>query len=1567
MTRALEQLLGTCTVLLLAGDGSRLGSGFFVTQNSVLTAAHTIRHRPGPLVAFQNGRRIGELVVEQTVPESMPVGTAGLPDLAVLRLLEKSPVTVPCVLLDDATPSSEVYAAGYAEGVTTSSSLGGARLEFESLILEAGCTLIKLKGSVLDPGLSGGPLLDLVTGRVVGITKARRNAAGPSGGVAVSVGTLRAAAPHIWEENQRNHSTRREWELARLAGPSLTTAPNAVRDYLEHVRKTVADRPTIVPLGRATASVQQIPSVRVLDPALRAAPPGGKDSAIQKFDHGADHEGVVRWIPLRVKWPSVVLTGVPGAGKSYLLNMHADALAQDGLEQLKNEATSPLDITLPVIADFAVLTRLLPAEVTADAVLAALATAAATSSRTASGRLDDDACRAVAALAISDGRATVCLDGLDEVSERDRRKAAQALGHIVDRGNRLLVTSRPRPQLDDDTAALTGAFRAEVIGFAQGQIYSFARAWFAQTPELSVRFERELRDRHDLQALARVPLLAAFLCKLVASRGSVESLPTTAATLYEHAVLAALGGAWHIEGREAVDAEDPPDPALRLRVLSATVGELAAPWRARPHRFAATEFDRVLTAQPGSDRAARAAERRWAVWATKQPHPPTPPPNFLRWEYLFDGLLTYESAEEARPPVLRFVHPALAEYCTAAHVALLEGDALRAVVDEHRWFDTEWDQVWPLAAALMADPAPLLRAFLANRSDHWFEQTFLASRAAGGAVGHLPHDVETAIGERLEDAVHSPRRVDRDRGVEHIAHLVRSNAEDAAHRARELSRSDVLGQRHRLMLVAALAEVGDEDSLATAAKVLVDPGVPASRRAALAHAVVTAEDPEGMRALTSAIKGAPTSLVLRRLVQAIPLETTAGAQLALDVVHNTAVPHQFRSLIGRALVRLGDAEIVADLKRTALSPVTAWPLRADILAETLRGGDDSLVAISLAVARDPNLSYSSAINLLEALAQRGVIDALTDANRYLTRANADWRERRRLARAVAQMGPPGVVVLSKIVRSSLSLEVKLRPIIALVEVGEELEIARAVVDDRGAPYWVRVRLAGALVSARDATLDVDTLIALVAERDNPTAELVAELIANMVVQGLNSVFDLTVTFVRGQLDESGALTSAGALLLKLLGSAGRSGAAALVRIAQDSTIPGGARALAIVALASSDPAVAGELAARSLQSFDAFVQERLLVLLAERDVIEVLDAIGDVLRDEDERYHAILHLIGGPRATRADIVRGFALATTPRVPPDEASVPRHIDAAEELRVAGVKWQSDAELAQMVDWFTNKLKSKVGARLSTFMTDDQLREFSEAETDEERVEFLGLWASTASTRGTRTLVIEELERLVETIRRNPDDVPRLSTPTSASAMKAIAMTTSVLAEWEAITTRQDRRECAIFLVANADTIATPLGLELLNLARQAHPAVNPYEGLLYLAHRARTLGVEEAQHFILDSDHEHDIFRGLLADGQGERLFLAACAGLLFEHHSASTRFYQAIGAELHGSAYTDAAHAMALSGQLADDGQKADGARTIADSAALFGWTQERVEVLTRALMTGNSSADAEVQTDPPG
>lgn len=992
-----------------------------------------------------------------------------------------------------------------------------------------------------------------------------------------------------------------------------------------------------------------------------------------------------------------------------------------------------------------------------------------------------------------------------------------------------------------------------------------------------------------------------------------------------------------------MDPDEPPEPKLRLDILADAVGRLGRPWRSRVDRFPRAELAAALREHPRYALAESEAQARWWAWRSLRPtaadriRPPGRDP--LIWEYMFDGLLAHDVSDSGEP-ALRFVHPVLGEFCAAAHVAALGEDGLREAVEAHRWFDASWQEVWPLTADLMAEPDTLVALLVDSPSDAWFEQTFLASRCVAAAGPRVRPELRERVVSRVLAAARRWRAFDRDRALIHLGDLVRARLPEAVAAAHALLADDP-GVAARMKTAAALAETGDDVGLEIVRASLTDQGIPAAYRAWCARAAVVVEDPAGLAALLAAVKGARRVGELKLLVGAVPVESRVGGALALQILRDQRVHGTIRAAVGSAVVHAGGEERIRLAKELAGTPLTSWGVRAALIAELLSVGEDDVLPLGLDLFDDPNLSATQRVTLVEALIRRGQTTVVPRAVAMLERSDVYWDQRRRLAGSIAEVGGAGVRELLRQVRSPLSLELKMRPIIALVEVGECLELAAELVADTGAPSWVRSRVATSLLHRGYPSTSHDVLRALAAEAV-PGHPFQGELITAMLARRIPGAGDAACALLARSAASKDPEQVQNQFIADLT-TAGPEGRAALVRIARDDGLSEEDRALAVIALGDTAPDEAARLALTLSGRVSRFTDSRMTLLLGDKGVVELADRLEGLLDEEPAVYGTLFRLLGSSRADRELVER--LLPTGHRAAGHSAPEPRPTTkiGPEYLEGAGLTWSSEAERDSLVGWIMGQLEERVGRRISVFLTPDQLNEFGQLESAEQGVDFLA-----TRSAGYPELVLSQMKALQEEIRQDPGRVPHFEAR-DVPPLRRLSFVADTLNEWVNVTRTRGEAAGTGFFERNARTIISEDARDLLVLACRMTPALNPYRGHLYLVQMALRDGGKTTLRRMTEPARMYDLMRDFLSEGDGSGLLDTALARLALSPRSEVAYFYGALGAAL--TEHPDlSVRLMQESGRLAAPGQRADGLATLNEQALRFGWPDDLVRRLREAL-----------------
>lgn len=213
----LQALLFRAVVRIAAGSG--WGSGVVVGPGRVLTARHVVESaldgRPVTVGDSAGGTYEGT-VVEERGP--------GWPDLAVLSV--PGATGLPAAVLDGAAvpldAAQRLIVGGYPSGTqvtyqTRAFTSGGE----QNVVLPAAGgppgTYLRLDGDPLMPGMSGGPVVDLVTGFLCGIVQKSIDPRNDVGGFAVTGPTILGQLPSLRAGHDRPGPAAAEW--VALLGP----------------------------------------------------------------------------------------------------------------------------------------------------------------------------------------------------------------------------------------------------------------------------------------------------------------------------------------------------------------------------------------------------------------------------------------------------------------------------------------------------------------------------------------------------------------------------------------------------------------------------------------------------------------------------------------------------------------------------------------------------------------------------------------------------------------------------------------------------------------------------------------------------------------------------------------------------------------------------------------------------------------------------------------------------------------------------------------------------------------------------------------------------------------------------------------------------------------------------------------------------------------------------------------------------------------------------------------------------------------------------------------------------
>lgn len=747
-----------------------------------------------------------------------------------------------------------------------------------------------------------------------------------------------------------------------------------------------------------------------------------------------------------------------------------------------------------------------------------------------------------------------------------------------------------------------------------------------------------------------------------------------------------------------------------------------------------------------------------------------------------------------------------------------------------------------------------------------------------------------------------------------------------------------------MVLTAFLAESGNKKALAVAREVLSNNGFPIRYRSRVAKAVVLAEDVEGIHALSLAIKDARRYGDLRRIVQAIPVETSVGSELLKSVIRDHTAPLAIRTHVGRLLLQLGDHDATRLIREIAESPLTEWNLRGDLIAELIANGEEGLFKAGVTVLRDPNITYAIRVRLTESLMQRGVEEILTDATELLSRATVRWRDRALIAAAMTKLGSNGIERLEELVSSALPLELKLRPLVALIEYGSKPDLADSMVADVGVPTWIRAKLCCSVLDSGSAYFPPGVVEDLIYD-STLGIEFRMQLVVSVSRFGLESASAGAVECLRQRYSESEFEYPGSSKFIRDLSTTGRCGTLALREIIRTVDLAAVDRSLAIIEMASISPVDASQFAIESLPELSAFVRSRLLILLAERGVVEVIEPLEELISEDPAALTALCKLLSSSRADKDLVMKTVAkdFSSSDVVPAKNVNL---TELSSDLFLeCGLKWSSGSELDAIRVRFISEIEARVGALMSVFLTSVELDEFDYLGEDE-RFEFIS-----EKTSRYDTVVSGVIDSLVTQIKENPQSFFEAATKKNRNPIDWVAHVAAVAAEWAAVSVSDGAGASARFMSKNTDELGSVEASAILKLASaRADSYINIYTGLEFVVRLIRSEGVDQAASFVRDSDTRHDRFHKLLTDASdGRDLFEAGLAGMIFSQSSASNFFYTALGA-IQAGLRDYGVQLMMMSGSEADDAQREQGRATITREGSRLQWSDDLISSLINAL-----------------
>ncbi|MET7989726.1 trypsin-like peptidase domain-containing protein [Amycolatopsis sp. NPDC005232] len=494
----LADALRAATVPLRIPGTKVVGTGFFVAPGLVLTCAHvvTVDHGPAEVVVADDPEG-GEF--EVLAGTYVHGGAAGA-DLVLL----KAPAArggSPVLLSSATAPGDELWAFGYPEGNYRAGEPIALSLDGTSEHV-AGPALLKATQGRIQPGLSGGPVLNWRTGAVCGVVRYRDRRNDDTARF-IPVDTMFATYPELASGNGAGPKAWLDLATdAQLAAAQVRYPGPRLRRYLRAASAADENHPY--------AGLLEVrpPLSKVY---LRQQMSGGEDSPL------AEADDLVR------RHAGLQILGGPGAGKSSLVRHLTAVVARRWLEAGTGDY-------VPILVPAEALSRFGGglADLLAEGVVRVLHT-------------DLDRVTLVSLFSeppFAGGEWLVFVDGVDEVLDPSTRNTllAKIARHRIEGHYRFALTTRPLPGVSLEKVTGDGSYPTFTIEpFGAHELDGFAVNWFAQLgladPEVAgVQFRRRIDDA-GIGHLATIPLIATMMCILFAAQPA-RRLPGNRAELY---------------------------------------------------------------------------------------------------------------------------------------------------------------------------------------------------------------------------------------------------------------------------------------------------------------------------------------------------------------------------------------------------------------------------------------------------------------------------------------------------------------------------------------------------------------------------------------------------------------------------------------------------------------------------------------------------------------------------------------------------------------------------------------------------------------------------------------------------------------------------------------------------------------------------------------------------------------------------------------------------------------------------------------------------------------------------
>lgn len=957
------QTLLTRSTLQIDADGPggpSYGTGFVVAPGVIATCAHVLAAPGAPLPSRVSGRVVAtgrEVTLEVDPATYFRDPVTGL-DLALLRVPETDRSELRPVLLSaDLLPGDELHAFGHPVGAFRSGQHATLTFQGDSRRdVTGGIALPRGYGVPVGPGFSGSPVFSHRTGAVCGMLTTS-DSSGSAHLVSAADVLARCAEADMLRTSVSVH---RAW-LESLGDDQLTAGgwrfPGRwLRDYLAAAVAEASEQPDDAP---------DLHSVYVQQNLEAYGTPAEPITTAYTLRGEAAYDAVARITG------DVLLWGDPGIGKSTMLRFIAVDAAQRWLESDDVQGVDvPVRVHAGALAEPGSLVERLAAAVAADL------------GPYLPGPLPAGVFQRPP---LAGARWLVLVDGLDEITDRDRRSTVlNLLGRHTGDRFRFVLTSRPVPDRELKTLPWSDTVSIfEVLPLTRGQLSHVARRWLTRMPNPDTAVHRLLTHAKRLGTdLSANPMMATMLCRLFLTDPE-RQLPSNRYHLYRD-FIALLRGQQYASARDSV-----------VRQVTATVKAFGAVAEAAVASLPARVNDNlpaIARAYLADGSVSVLNELLSCVVDLRPPDMPEPDwRELVRYCSLRNGQLISHGDD------VTFLHRTLAEYFSVRHIIDAEPQQvsrqLRRILAAGRSTQRLASADLLFIAALGDDPRVTESLFRMLYDRQWsrrllpaesswrHDRVHSADLAAVSLVATLVRDgveldyqVRSATRRRLKELEEAPRVTEAEhdaittalaslgepRGLDRLAAVAADPDADPRRRLRAARQANDFGDSRGSDQLAALATVT---------------GLPYEERLSAAEDLALVDDQRGNDLLhlfaTEPEEQMPTSI---RLDAARALGTVEdpryGAVLAL-LSTEPAVFASYRWLLLRELRRHGGRLYVRTLVALSTNHALDNYARLQVVAELAEVGGAAYADVLSAVAEDSTFRRGDRLSAAEALDAMG--------------------------------------------------------------------------------------------------------------------------------------------------------------------------------------------------------------------------------------------------------------------------------------------------------------------------------------------------------------------------------------------------------------------------------------------------------------------------------------------------------------------------------------------------------------------------------------------------------------------